>query len=129
MACVEVRLAPGDPRDPILPSAGTGCWGPQIENLSPEMDLGGGKYGIRVGFVSGGLMGVDGKRWELMDGRFVVRCSGIVVISVPRGRAPKARRGTFMTTETSLGKTSRVPEGHLKLVPRPWWSLGACRPV
>ncbi|PKI32099.1 hypothetical protein CRG98_047512, partial [Punica granatum] len=59
----------------------------------------------------------------------VVRCSGIVVISVLRGRAPKARRETFMTTETSLGKPSRVPEGHLKLVPRPWWSLGACRPV
>ncbi|PKI50338.1 hypothetical protein CRG98_029274 [Punica granatum] len=34
-----------------------------------------------------------------------------------------------MTTETFLGKPSRVPEGHLKLVPRPWWSLGACRPV
>ncbi|OWM83027.1 hypothetical protein CDL15_Pgr019521 [Punica granatum] len=34
-----------------------------------------------------------------------------------------------MTTETSIGKPSRVPEGHLKLVPRPWWSLGACRPV
>ncbi|PKI51063.1 hypothetical protein CRG98_028551 [Punica granatum] len=56
-------------------------------------------------------------------------CSGIVVISVFRGRAPKARRETFMTTETSLGKPSRVPEGHLKLVPRPWWFLGACRPV
>ncbi|PKI48755.1 hypothetical protein CRG98_030856 [Punica granatum] len=59
----------------------------------------------------------------------VVRCSGIVVIFVLRGRAPKARRETFMTTETSFGKPSRVPEGHLKLVPRPWWSLGACRAV
>ncbi|PKI36615.1 hypothetical protein CRG98_042994, partial [Punica granatum] len=59
----------------------------------------------------------------------VVRCSGIVVISVLRGRAPKARRETFVTTETFLGKPSRVPEGHLKLVPRPWWSLGAYRPV
>ncbi|PKI64529.1 hypothetical protein CRG98_015092 [Punica granatum] len=59
----------------------------------------------------------------------VVRCSEIVVISVFRGRAPKACRETFMTTETSLGKPSRVPEGCLKLVPRPWWSLGACRPV
>ncbi|PKI41315.1 hypothetical protein CRG98_038301 [Punica granatum] len=58
----------------------------------------------------------------------VPRCSGIVVIPVFRGRAPKARRETFMTTETSLGKPSRVSEGHLKLVPRPWWSLGACRP-
>ncbi|PKI58537.1 hypothetical protein CRG98_021069 [Punica granatum] len=56
-------------------------------------------------------------------------CSGIVVISVFRGSAPKARRETFLTTETFLGKPSRVSEGHLKLVPRPWWSLGACRPV
>ncbi|PKI43233.1 hypothetical protein CRG98_036379 [Punica granatum] len=56
-------------------------------------------------------------------------CSGIVVISVLRGRAPKAHRETFMTTETSLEKPSRVPEGHLKLVPRLWWSLGACGPV
>ncbi|PKI64526.1 hypothetical protein CRG98_015089 [Punica granatum] len=59
----------------------------------------------------------------------VVRCSGIVVISVLRRRAPKARRETFMTTETSLRKPSRVPKGHLKLVPQPWWSLGAYRPV
>ncbi|PKI61296.1 hypothetical protein CRG98_018322 [Punica granatum] len=59
----------------------------------------------------------------------IVRCSGIVVISVLRGRAPKARRETFVTTGTSLGKPSRVPKGHLRLVPRPWWSLGACRPV
>ncbi|OWM87054.1 hypothetical protein CDL15_Pgr017639 [Punica granatum] len=29
----------------------------------------------------------------------------------------------------SLGRSSRIPEGHLKLVPRPWWSLGVCRPV
>ncbi|OWM70408.1 hypothetical protein CDL15_Pgr008697 [Punica granatum] len=34
-----------------------------------------------------------------------------------------------MTTEMSLWKPSRALEGHLKLVPRPWWSLGACRPV
>ncbi|OWM86020.1 hypothetical protein CDL15_Pgr027246 [Punica granatum] len=34
-----------------------------------------------------------------------------------------------MTTETHFGRSSRVPEGCLKLVPRPWWSLGACRPV
>ncbi|PKI78555.1 hypothetical protein CRG98_001062 [Punica granatum] len=59
----------------------------------------------------------------------VLRCSGIVVVSVFRGRAPKARRETFVATETSLGRSSRIPEGHLKLVPRPWWSLGACRPV
>ncbi|OWM87087.1 hypothetical protein CDL15_Pgr008283 [Punica granatum] len=31
-------------RDPIVLAAGTRCWGPQMENLSPEMDLGGGKY-------------------------------------------------------------------------------------
>ncbi|PKI42423.1 hypothetical protein CRG98_037189 [Punica granatum] len=31
-------------RDPIVLVAGTGCWGPQMENLSPEMDLGGRKY-------------------------------------------------------------------------------------
>ncbi|PKI52282.1 hypothetical protein CRG98_027324 [Punica granatum] len=59
----------------------------------------------------------------------VSRRSGIVVVSVFHGRAPKARRETFMTTETSLGKLSRVSEGHLKLIPRPWRSLGACRPV
>ncbi|PKI44912.1 hypothetical protein CRG98_034694 [Punica granatum] len=41
----------------------------------------------------------------------VSRCSGIVVISVFRGRAPKARWEMFMTTETSIGKPSRVPEG------------------
>ncbi|OWM74512.1 hypothetical protein CDL15_Pgr020690 [Punica granatum] len=34
-----------------------------------------------------------------------------------------------MTTGTFLGKSSRVPKGHLELVPRPWWSLGACRPA
>ncbi|PKI68251.1 hypothetical protein CRG98_011331 [Punica granatum] len=45
------------------------------------------------------------------------------------GTLTGARRDTFMTAETSLGKPSRVPEGHLELVPRPWWSLGACRPV
>ncbi|PKI38381.1 hypothetical protein CRG98_041226 [Punica granatum] len=58
-----------------------------------------------------------------------MRCSGIVVIFVFRGRAPKALRETFVTIGTSLGKPSRVPEGHLRFVPRPWWSLGACRPV
>ncbi|OWM82752.1 hypothetical protein CDL15_Pgr008633 [Punica granatum] len=26
------------PRDPIALSAGTGCWGPQMENLSPELE-------------------------------------------------------------------------------------------
>ncbi|OWM91110.1 hypothetical protein CDL15_Pgr010140 [Punica granatum] len=40
-----------------------------------------------------------------------------------------ARWETFMTTETSLGKPGRAPEGHLKLVPQPWWFLGVCRPV
>ncbi|PKI64521.1 hypothetical protein CRG98_015084 [Punica granatum] len=59
----------------------------------------------------------------------VLWCSGLVVISVLRGHAPKICREMFMTTETSLGKPIRVPKGHLKLVPRPWWSLGACRPV
>ncbi|OWM90855.1 hypothetical protein CDL15_Pgr010666 [Punica granatum] len=34
----------GKSRDPKVLTAGTGCWRPQIENLSPEMDLGGGKY-------------------------------------------------------------------------------------
>ncbi|PKI46209.1 hypothetical protein CRG98_033398 [Punica granatum] len=56
-------------------------------------------------------------------------CLGIVVISVLHGRAPKALRETFVTTEASLGKPSRASEGHLELVPRPWWSLGACRPI
>ncbi|PKI52045.1 hypothetical protein CRG98_027564, partial [Punica granatum] len=42
---------------------------------------------------------------------------------------PKARRETFMTTETHFRTSSRVPEGCPKLVPRPWWPLGACRPV
>ncbi|OWM72781.1 hypothetical protein CDL15_Pgr024833 [Punica granatum] len=82
-----------------------------------------------------------GRPWDLRPGfsqcslnvlrcsGIVVRRSGIVVISVFRGRAPKARRETFVTTGTSLGKPSRVPEGHLRLFLRPWWSLGACRPV
>ncbi|PKI31640.1 hypothetical protein CRG98_047969, partial [Punica granatum] len=59
----------------------------------------------------------------------VLRCSGIVVVSVFRERAPKARQEMFVAIETSLGRSSRIPEGHLKLIPRPWWSLGACRPV
>ncbi|OWM87032.1 hypothetical protein CDL15_Pgr019839 [Punica granatum] len=42
---------------------------------------------------------------------------------------PKARREAFATTETYFGRPSRVPEGCLKLVPRPWLSLGASRPV
>ncbi|PKI64501.1 hypothetical protein CRG98_015064 [Punica granatum] len=46
----------------------------------------------------------------------VVRWSGIVVIPVFRGRAPKACRETFVNTETSLGKSSRVPEG-------PFWEV------
>ncbi|PKI68443.1 hypothetical protein CRG98_011168 [Punica granatum] len=45
-----------------------------------------------------------------LTGVFSVRCSEIVVISVFRGSTPKARRETFVTTETSLGKPSRVPE-------------------
>ncbi|PKI70962.1 hypothetical protein CRG98_008636 [Punica granatum] len=57
------------------------------------------------------------------------RCSGIIVVSVFHGRAPKARRETFMATGTSLGRPSQIPEGHLKLVPRPWWSLSTCRPA
>ncbi|PKI38549.1 hypothetical protein CRG98_041060 [Punica granatum] len=44
-------------------------------------------------------------------------------------KCPKARREAFVTTETYFGRPSRVLEGCLKLVPRPWWSLGACRPV
>ncbi|PKI40050.1 hypothetical protein CRG98_039561 [Punica granatum] len=59
----------------------------------------------------------------------VSRCSGIVMISTFRGRAPKAHRETFVTIKTFLKRPSRVSEGHRKLVPRPWWSLGACRPV
>ncbi|PKI78387.1 hypothetical protein CRG98_001208 [Punica granatum] len=47
-------------------------------------------------------------------------CSGIVVISVFRGRTPKARRETFMTTKTSLGKPSRASEG-------PFWGPSACQ--
>ncbi|PKI67245.1 hypothetical protein CRG98_012351 [Punica granatum] len=35
----------------------------------------------------------------------------------------------FVTTETHFGRPSRVPEGCLKLAPRPWWSPGACKPV
>ncbi|OWM80212.1 hypothetical protein CDL15_Pgr012343 [Punica granatum] len=59
----------------------------------------------------------------------VVGCSKIVVISVFRGNAPEACRETFVTTETYFGKPSRVSKGCLKLVPRSWWSLSACRPV
>ncbi|PKI71495.1 hypothetical protein CRG98_008109 [Punica granatum] len=86
----------------------------------------------------GGKLGAVGGREEPRLGAViseprcslnVLRCSGVVVISVLRGRTSKARRETFVTTETSPGKPSRIPEGHLKLVPQPWWSLGACRPV
>ncbi|PKI59965.1 hypothetical protein CRG98_019632, partial [Punica granatum] len=59
----------------------------------------------------------------------IVRCSEIVVVSAFRGNTLKARREAFVTTETYFGRPNRVPEGCLKLVPRPWWSLGACRPV
>ncbi|PKI43229.1 hypothetical protein CRG98_036380 [Punica granatum] len=59
----------------------------------------------------------------------IVRCSEIAVVSAFRGNAPKARRETFVTIETYFGKPSRIPEGCLKLVPQPWWSLGACRLV
>ncbi|PKI58490.1 hypothetical protein CRG98_021113 [Punica granatum] len=59
----------------------------------------------------------------------VLRCSGIAVISVFCERAPKIHREAFATIETSLGEPCRVPKGRLKLVPRPRWSLGACRPV
>ncbi|PKI61322.1 hypothetical protein CRG98_018277 [Punica granatum] len=57
------------------------------------------------------------------------RCSGIVVISAFRERAPKIHREAFATTEMSLGEPCRVPKGRLKLVPRSRWSLDACRPV
>ncbi|PKI67425.1 hypothetical protein CRG98_012187 [Punica granatum] len=56
-------------------------------------------------------------------------CSGIAVISVFCECVPKIHREAFATTETSLGEPCRVPKGRLKLVPRPRWSLGACRPV
>ncbi|OWM66814.1 hypothetical protein CDL15_Pgr027002 [Punica granatum] len=56
-------------------------------------------------------------------------CLGIVAISVFRECTPKIHREAFATTETSLGEPCRVPKGRLKLVPRPRWSLGACRPV
>ncbi|PKI60860.1 hypothetical protein CRG98_018733 [Punica granatum] len=55
--------------------------------------------------------------------------SGIAVISVCHEHAPKAHREAFVATETSFGRPSRVLKGHLKFVPRPRWSLGACRPV
>ncbi|OWM73928.1 hypothetical protein CDL15_Pgr010709 [Punica granatum] len=56
---------------------------------------------------------------------------------VPRDRCglcfpwkyPKANREAFVITEAYFGRSSRVPEGCLKLVPRPWWSPGACKPV
>ncbi|PKI78938.1 hypothetical protein CRG98_000672 [Punica granatum] len=57
----------------------------------------------------------------------VLKCSGIAVISVFCECAPKIHQEAFATIETSLGKPCRVPKGHLKLVPRPRWSLGACR--
>ncbi|PKI38997.1 hypothetical protein CRG98_040613 [Punica granatum] len=59
----------------------------------------------------------------------VLRCSGVAVISVFCERAPKIHREAFATTETSLGEPCRVPKGRLKLVPRPRWSLGVCRPI
>ncbi|OWM72483.1 hypothetical protein CDL15_Pgr021200 [Punica granatum] len=59
----------------------------------------------------------------------VLRRSGIAVIFVLCGCAPKILREAFVITETSLGRPCRVPKGHLKLAPRPRWSLGACRPV
>ncbi|PKI47269.1 hypothetical protein CRG98_032340 [Punica granatum] len=65
--------------------------------------------------------------WECFPN--VLRCSGIAVISAFCECAPKIRREAFATTGTFLGKPCRVPKGHLKLIPRPRWSLGACRPV
>ncbi|PKI33921.1 hypothetical protein CRG98_045688, partial [Punica granatum] len=59
----------------------------------------------------------------------IVRCSEIAVVSAFRGNTPKARREALVTTKTYFGRPSRAPEGCLKLVPRPWWSLDACRPV
>ncbi|PKI55236.1 hypothetical protein CRG98_024374 [Punica granatum] len=59
----------------------------------------------------------------------VSRCSGIVLISVFHECAPKIYQEAFATTETSLGEPRRVPKGRLKLVPRPRWSLSACKSV
>ncbi|PKI47307.1 hypothetical protein CRG98_032302, partial [Punica granatum] len=59
----------------------------------------------------------------------IVRCSEIAVVSAFSGNTPKARREALVTTETYFGRSSRAPEGSLKLVPRPWWSLDACRPI
>ncbi|PKI62851.1 hypothetical protein CRG98_016756 [Punica granatum] len=56
-------------------------------------------------------------------------CLGIVAISVFRECAPKIHRDALATTETSFEDPRRVPKGRLRLVPRPRWSLGACRPV
>ncbi|OWM77017.1 hypothetical protein CDL15_Pgr010105 [Punica granatum] len=42
---------------------------------------------------------------------------------------PEDSPGVLAATGTSLGGSYRVPKGRLKLVPRPWQSLGACRPV
>ncbi|PKI77690.1 hypothetical protein CRG98_001920 [Punica granatum] len=87
------------------------------------------------------------KSQEKLGPRSVMRVPSEDLSLVVSGRRPLAREdlGTcdwgflsvlrmsrgevFVTTETSLGRPSRVPKGHLKLVPRPRWSLGACRPV
>ncbi|PKI67537.1 hypothetical protein CRG98_012121 [Punica granatum] len=42
---------------------------------------------------------------------------------------PEGSSGDVCDHRPSLGRPSRVPKCHLKLVPRPRWSLGACRPV
>ncbi|PKI34313.1 hypothetical protein CRG98_045294 [Punica granatum] len=57
----------------------------------------------------------------------IVRHSEIVVVSAFPWKYPKVHREAFVTTETYCGRPSRVPEGCLKLIPRPWWSLGACK--
>ncbi|PKI71092.1 hypothetical protein CRG98_008516 [Punica granatum] len=75
----------GESRDPKVLTAGTGCWRPQIENLSSEMDLGGTQrsllYGPECGLSSGPALRAFGSR-------------GLVGTSTfPRGRASDTREG------------------------------------
>ncbi|PKI73784.1 hypothetical protein CRG98_005817 [Punica granatum] len=87
-------------------------------------------------------MGSDG--WEICVRRYFKLCGGGKWLGVEPpnldfsrgleiepwlGVEPWIHREAFVITETSLGRPCKVPKGHLKLVPRPRWSLGACRPV
>ncbi|PKI57284.1 hypothetical protein CRG98_022323 [Punica granatum] len=126
-------------RDHLFTGEGEGCEEPFERDGTTRQGRGAKRHAWRSGVHSVTVSGPDSScgqnammeasNGKTKPGNGLRGCSGIAVISAFCECALKIHREAFATIETSLGKPCRVPKGHLKLVPRPQWSLGACRPV